>query len=91
MTESIGWATSRAVYLGRTQYTVLMYDSFSKDKIPKPWNVTFFDYSSLTMTPEISDKYGKLVQIRNILFKLLCFFSRQYYNEYTDKNSFLCV
>lgn len=57
--ESIGWATSRAVYLGRTQYTVLMYDSMAKDKNTKPWNVTFFDYSAHTMAPEVSSEYGK--------------------------------
>lgn len=56
--DSIGWATSRAVYLGRTQYTVLMYDSMAKDKNTKPWNVTFFDYSAHTMAPEVSSEYG---------------------------------
>lgn len=55
--ESIGFATSRAVYLGRTQYTVQMYDSASKDSNSKPWNVTFFDYSSNTMAPELVKKY----------------------------------
>lgn len=55
--ESIGFATSRAVYLGRTQYTVQMYDSMSKDSNSKPWNVTFFDYSSNTMAPELVKKY----------------------------------
>ncbi|KAJ6643328.1 Serine/threonine-protein kinase/endoribonuclease ire-1 [Pseudolycoriella hygida] len=53
--DKIGWATSRAVYLGRTQYTVLMYDSMSINK--KPFNVTFFDYSSHTMAPEVSKEY----------------------------------
>lgn len=57
--DSIGWATSRSVYLGRTQYTVLMYDSRTKDKNTKPWNVTFFDYSSHSMAPEVSNEYGK--------------------------------
>lgn len=56
--ESIGWATSRSVYLGRTQYTVLMYDSRSKEKNTKPWNVTFYDYSSHSMAPEVSSEYG---------------------------------
>lgn len=56
--DSIGWATSRSVYLGRTQYTVLMYDSRTKDKNTKPWNVTFFDYSSHSMAPEVSNEYG---------------------------------
>lgn len=54
--DSIGFATSRAVYLGRTQYTVLMYDSKSTDA--KPYNITFFDYNSHTMAQEVSDKYG---------------------------------
>lgn len=56
--DSIGWATSRAVYLGRTQYTVLMYDSMSSNMNMKPWNVTFFDYSAHTMAPEVSNEYG---------------------------------
>lgn len=55
--ESIGWATSRGVFLGRTQYTVMMYDSLTKDKNSKPWNVTFFDYSSHTMAPELTQEY----------------------------------
>lgn len=58
--ESIGWATSRSVYLGRTQYTVMMFDSLSKDKNTKPWNITFFDYSSHSMAPEISSDYEYL-------------------------------
>ncbi|KAG4073537.1 hypothetical protein HA402_000761 [Bradysia odoriphaga] len=53
--DKIGWATSRAMFLGRTQYTVLMYDSLSNNK--KPFNVTFFDYSSHTMAPEVSKEY----------------------------------
>lgn len=61
--ESIGWATSRSVYLGRTQYTVLMYDSRTKDKNTKPWNVTFFDYSAHTMAPEVSQEYGRRLKL----------------------------
>lgn len=57
--DKIGWATSRAMYLGRTQYTVMMYDSLADNKDTKPWNVTFFDYSSHTMAPEVSKEYGK--------------------------------
>lgn len=56
--DKIGWATSRAMYLGRTQYTVLMYDSLSDKQNTKPWNVTFFDYTSHTMAPEVSKEYG---------------------------------
>uniref|UniRef100_A0A8D8B9X7 non-specific serine/threonine protein kinase n=1 Tax=Culex pipiens TaxID=7175 RepID=A0A8D8B9X7_CULPI len=55
--ESIGWATSRAVYLGRTQYTVMMYDSQATGRNSKPWNVTFFDYTSHTMAPELTKDY----------------------------------
>ncbi|XP_053692235.1 serine/threonine-protein kinase/endoribonuclease IRE1 [Sabethes cyaneus] len=55
--ESIGWATSRAVYLGRTQYTVMMYDSLASERNSKPWNVTFFDYTSHTMAPELTKEY----------------------------------
>lgn len=47
------------MYLGRTQYTVMMYDSMSNKKNTKPWNVTFFDYTSHTMAPEVSQEYGK--------------------------------
>lgn len=65
--EPIGWATSRYIYLGRTQYTVLMYDILSKNA--KPWNVTYFDYTSHIMTPEISQKYGWY--IRRITSKFL--------------------
>ncbi|XP_037946227.1 serine/threonine-protein kinase/endoribonuclease IRE1 [Teleopsis dalmanni] len=58
--EKIGWATSRSIYLGRTQYTVMMYDSLAKDKNKKPWNITFYDYSALTMTADISKEYEYL-------------------------------
>lgn len=58
--DSIGWATSRGVYLGRTQYTVLMYDSLSNnDKKSVPWNVTFYDYTSISMAPELYQNYGE--------------------------------
>lgn len=65
--DSIGWATSRSVYLGRTQYTVLMYDSQNKDKNIKPWNVTFFDYSSHSMAPEVTAEYGKFTGLEKLL------------------------
>ncbi|XP_052869264.1 serine/threonine-protein kinase/endoribonuclease IRE1 [Anopheles cruzii] len=55
--DAIGWATSRAVYLGRTQYTVMMYDSQATAGNSKPWNVTFFDYTAHTMAPELSKEY----------------------------------
>lgn len=44
-----------------------MYDSLSKDGNSKPWNITFFDYNSHTMDPEISKKYG-----------IFCFFFRSF-------------
>lgn len=77
--DSIGWATSRAVYLGRTQYTVLMYDSRTQDKNTKPWNVTFFDYSSHSMAPEVSKEYGELNVdqtgcFSTVFFSLKCYF-----------------
>ncbi|XP_055609456.1 serine/threonine-protein kinase/endoribonuclease ire-1-like [Uranotaenia lowii] len=55
--ESLGWATSRSIYLGRTQYTVMMYDSLATGGNTKPWNVTFFDYTSHTMAPELTKEY----------------------------------
>ncbi|XP_064552906.1 serine/threonine-protein kinase/endoribonuclease IRE1 [Drosophila montana] len=55
--EHIGWATSRAIYLGRTQYTVMMYDSQAKDKNAKPWNITFYDYNALSAPPELAKEY----------------------------------
>ncbi|XP_061395116.1 serine/threonine-protein kinase/endoribonuclease IRE1-like [Musca vetustissima] len=58
--ERIGWATSRAIYLGRTQYTVMMFDSLNKNKNAKPWNITFYDYSSMATTPDISKDYEYL-------------------------------
>lgn len=54
----IGWATSRTIYLGRTQYTVMMYDSLNK-KNTKPWNITFYDYSSMATSPDMARDYGK--------------------------------
>uniref|UniRef100_A0A1A9WJ68 non-specific serine/threonine protein kinase n=1 Tax=Glossina brevipalpis TaxID=37001 RepID=A0A1A9WJ68_9MUSC len=58
--DGIGWATSRSIYLGRTQYTVMMYDSLAKDKNVKPWNITFYDYSAMATTPDISKDYEYL-------------------------------
>jgi len=57
--EQIGWATSRAIYLGRTQYTVMMYDSLAKNKNAKPWNITFYDYNAVSAPPELAKEYGK--------------------------------
>lgn len=79
--ESIGYATSRAIYLGRTQYTVLMYDSRTKDKNTKPWNITFYDYTSHSMAPEVSLEYGTAfltfipeISLIKITFFVFCVF-----------------
>ncbi|XP_030373454.1 serine/threonine-protein kinase/endoribonuclease IRE1 isoform X1 [Scaptodrosophila lebanonensis] len=61
--EKIGWATSRAIYLGRTQYTVMMYDSLAKDKNVKPWNITFYDYNALTAPPELAKEYAEYIHL----------------------------
>ncbi|XP_054726618.1 serine/threonine-protein kinase/endoribonuclease IRE1 [Anastrepha obliqua] len=53
-------SNSHSIYLGRTQYTVMMYDSLAKGKNAKPWNITFYDYSAHTMTPDISKEYEYL-------------------------------
>lgn len=61
-------STSRSIYLGRTQYTVMMYDSLAKGKNVKPWNITFYDYSAHTMTPDISKEYGELSDKRSNMY-----------------------
>lgn len=49
-----------------------MYDSMNKDANSKPWNITFFDYNSHTMDPEISKNYGELwnLMIVYVFFKI---------------------
>lgn len=91
--DSIGWATSRSVYLGRTQYTVLMYDSRVKDKNTKPWNVTFFDYSSHSMAPEVSNEYGMYILLCFPLFycECLAYLFSHYGLKYLSKNVYLYV
>jgi len=43
-----------AIFIGRTEYNILMMDTTNNDKI---WNVTFFDYASYEM--ELADpEYG---------------------------------
>lgn len=70
--DGIGWATSRSIYLGRTQYTIMMYDSHSQDSNAKPWNVTFFDYASHSMGADISKDYGNLeINNNHFFFDLL--------------------
>lgn len=46
-----------AVYVGRTQYTIMMIDSKAKDR---HWNVTFYDYTASPMGKEMMSEYGKL-------------------------------
>lgn len=67
--DQIGWATSRAIYLGRTQYTVMMFDSQAKDKNAKPWNITFYDYNALSAPPELAKEYGN--EIHTLLTYLI--------------------
>lgn len=47
----------KAVYVARTEYNILMYDSKSNNK---KWNVTYFDYSSHNMAQETSNDYGNI-------------------------------
>lgn len=48
--------TQKAVYVGRTQYTIMMIDSKAKNK---HWNVTFYDYSAMQMSKDMVNDYGK--------------------------------
>lgn len=43
-----------AVFVGRTEYNIIMVDSKRKDR---KWNVTFYDYSAAKMEPEGIDNY----------------------------------
>ncbi|XP_054285066.1 serine/threonine-protein kinase/endoribonuclease IRE1 [Macrosteles quadrilineatus] len=43
------------IFIGRTEYNILMYDSKNKNR---QWNVTFFDYSTQTMSSEDVTNYG---------------------------------
>lgn len=43
-----------AVFVGRTEYNIMMVDSKQKDR---KWNVTFYDYSAAKMKPEGTDDY----------------------------------
>lgn len=47
--------SQKAIYVGRTQYTIMMIDSKVKDK---HWNVTFYDYSATQMTKDMLNDYG---------------------------------
>ncbi|XP_077295002.1 serine/threonine-protein kinase/endoribonuclease IRE1-like [Arctopsyche grandis] len=44
-----------AIFVARTEYNVLMYDSKNENQ---RWNITFFDYSSHNMAKEMSNSYG---------------------------------
>lgn len=44
-----------AVYIGRTQYSIMMFDSRNTQR---RWNVTFYDYSAGTMSKEMLQNYG---------------------------------
>lgn len=57
-----GWDTSptcpipneNAVYIGRTQYTLLMVDSRNTQR---KWNVTYYDYSANPLTKDMAQNY----------------------------------
>ena len=44
---------SKVLLLGKSEYTIAMVDG------PRKWNVTFHDYSSVDMTPQLKQDYGK--------------------------------
>lgn len=44
------------VLLGRSYYTILMYNDITKSL----WNVTYVDYSSHTMSAEMAKEYSKV-------------------------------
>lgn len=57
-----------AVFISRTEYNIMMYDTVRKEK---SWNVTYFDYSSYTMDAKMMEGYGKFVFSIIVLFLLL--------------------
>lgn len=44
------------IYIGRTEYNVVMVDTLKKERA---WNVTFYDYLSYTMDTESKNKYSR--------------------------------
>ncbi|XP_012271622.1 serine/threonine-protein kinase/endoribonuclease IRE1 isoform X2 [Orussus abietinus] len=46
--------TQDAIFVGRTEYNVIMIDSKHKDR---KWNVTFYDYSASKIDPDGSENY----------------------------------
>lgn len=45
-----------AVYIGRTEYNILMMDTVNNDKV---WNVTFYDYATYEMDANAIEHYSK--------------------------------
>ncbi|KAK6624059.1 hypothetical protein RUM44_010917 [Polyplax serrata] len=45
------------IYIGRSEYNIVMVDPLNKDKA---WNVTFYDYFSYTMDSESKNNYNLL-------------------------------
>lgn len=45
-----------SVFIGRTEYNIVMLDTRKNEK---SWNVTFYDYSSYAMDPDMMQSYGK--------------------------------
>lgn len=64
--------SQKAVYVGRTQYTIMMVDIKQKEK---KWNVTFYDYTATQMTKEMINNYG--TKKKTSLYVVLIFFLSQ--------------
>lgn len=48
----------RTLLVGKSEYTVSMVDG------PRKWNVTFHDYSSIEMSQQLIQDYGKFYKAR---------------------------
>lgn len=46
---------SEAIYIGRTQYSIMMIDSAHGNR---KWNVSFYEYSATPMDKETISKFG---------------------------------
>lgn len=73
----LGWDTSsptcpipsrEAIYLGRTQYTIMMIDTQNKNR---KWNVTFYEYSASPMSKDMLSNYGKYITCSKLLNSIL--------------------
>lgn len=62
--QILGWETQRAtcpvmssdaVYLGRTQYSIMMVDTRNQHR---KWNITFYDYTASPMDKDEMNNYG---------------------------------